>query len=98
MAKLDTFEVRVETGERGREDTPKFSINGFSLDFDEVDGGVGPGETLEAKGAPGSFPHSLTLGGPKEGFWDIESITATFYPADEEPYKIRFGAVTLDAE
>jgi hypothetical protein len=98
MPRLETFELAIETGERGMTESPKFSINGFPLDFDRMEGGVGSGETIEALGSPGSFPHSLTLGGPREGAWDIAAIRVTYHPAGEAPYTVRLGAVTLDAE
>lgn len=98
MPKLDTFELTVKTGERGRNDVPRYTINGFPLDFDEVSGGVGSGETLQAKGRPQSFPHTLTLIGPDEGEWDIESMTMTYHCAGDDPYTLRFGSFTVDEE
>ncbi len=98
MPRLQTFELKIQTGEAGRSDVPKYAINGFELDFDEVKGGVGAGETLEAVGMPDSFPHALVLRGPREGTWRIESMSATYYPLGEEPYTVRFAPIELDSE
>lgn len=98
MARLETFDLTIKTGDQGPGIAPRYEINGFALDFEEMDGGTGPGETLKVTGHPESFPHALALIGPSEGAWDIEGIEATYHPADGEPYSIRFGGVTLDDE
>lgn len=97
MPKLDTIRLTVRTGGKGLAGTPKYSINGFPLDFDEIAGGAEPGETLEAVGRPESFPHSLLLLGPSEGEWEIAGIDITYECFGEEPYAVRLGEVTLDA-
>jgi hypothetical protein len=96
MPRLTAFDVTIKTGSQGPSELPKYSINGFELDFDEVKGGVGPGETLEATGSPDSFPHTLLLKGPATGTWQIEELRVTYHPAGEPPYTIRFGPVELD--
>jgi hypothetical protein len=96
MPRLTAFDLKIKTGDAGREDMPKYSINGFTLDFEQATGGCGTGETLEATGSPDSFPHTLVLRGPESGRWKIDEITATYYPAGEPPYTLRFGAVELD--
>lgn len=98
MPRLQTFELVIETGARGCSSPPKYSINGFMLDFDETEGGCGPGETFRGVGMPDSFPHTLVLHGPREGVWDIASIRATYSPLGEEPYTVKFSAVSLDHE
>ena len=100
MPKLDAFTLEIKTGPKGGPERPHFDINGFPLEFDEMKGGTGPGETLKATGSPQSFPHSLALIGPEEGSesWEIDSITATYECSGAEPYTIRMGAVTLDDE
>ncbi len=98
MPRLESFQIKVKTGERASDRAPRYTINGFTLDFDEMSGGYGPGETFEATGTPDSFPHTLTLCGPDEGEWDIEEMILTYYPFGEEPYTLRFGKVTLDSE
>lgn len=96
MPKLDTFDLEIKTGDKGRDDVPKYAINGFPLDFDAYTGGAGPSETFKAKGSPRSFPHSLTLIGPESGEWEIESMSMTYYCSGEDPYTIRIGKFTLD--
>jgi len=96
MPRLETFSMKVATGERGLGVTPKFAINGFPLDFDDVQGGFGPGETAELKASPQSFPHSLVLVGPDEGAWDVRDILITYHCAGAQPYSVRLGSVTLE--
>lgn len=96
MPRLESFTLKLQTGERGLGTMPRYAINGFPLDFDEVKGGVGANETAELTGSPQSFPHSLVLIGPEEGAWDIAGITATYKCAGAQPYTVRLGAVTLD--
>jgi len=98
MPRLQSFELTIRTGEQGRDDIPQYSINGFALDFDETEGTCASGDTLQATGMPDSYPHSLLLKGPHAGLWKIEGITATYYPAGEAPYTVRFGPVELDGE
>ena len=96
MPRLDTFTLEIRTGETRGPERPKFKINSFPLDFESLDGGTGPVEILTASGSSQSFPHSLMLCGPENGQWDIEGVTATYQCANDEPYTIRMGAVTLD--
>jgi hypothetical protein len=98
MPKLDTFDITIKTGERGMNATPRFLINGFELEFEQHEGGTGPGETFRATGQPESFPHTLHLTGPPEGRWDIAEMDVTYYPSGEEPYTVRFGSVEVDDE
>lgn len=96
MPKLNTFEITIKTGERGRSDTPVFLINTFPCDFLHTEGSLESGGTFKATGEPNSFAHSLILQGPESGEWDVEEAAVTYHPAGEEPYTIRFGAVTVD--
>lgn len=96
MPRLESFTLKVSTGKRGLSEAPKYAINGFPLDFDEVKGGFGPGETAELVGNPQSFPHALVLVGPDEGAWDVREILATYTCAGAQPYTVRLGAVTLE--
>ena len=96
MARLQSFDLTIQTGDQGLDGPPKYSINGFQLDFDESQGGCGPGETFHGVGNPDSFPHTLLLHGPKEGVWRIEGVTVTYRLLGEEPYTLRFGPVELD--
>jgi len=98
MARLETFSLVIRTGGRGLDETPAYTINGFTLPFDQVDGSARAGGVLEATGHPQSFPHGLTLVGPSEGAWDIEGIEATYELDGEAPYTVRLGAVTLDGQ
>lgn len=97
MPRLETLELKIKTGQRGLNHVPGYAINSHEIPFDQAEGGCGPGETLTASGSPKSFPHSLTLTGPDEGFWDIEQIEAIFHVGDS-PYTVYLGAVTLDSE
>lgn len=96
MPKLNSFTLSIKTGSHGPGGVPQYAINGFALDFDEASGSIDAGATLYATGNPESFPHSLTVIGPPEGLWDIESIEASYQCVGEEPYSVRLGAVTLD--
>jgi len=98
MPRLETIEVAIETGKRALDGVPAYAINGHELEFDEVSGGKGPGESMRLVGSPRSFPHSLTLTGPDSGCWDIEKIEATFHVSGGDPYTVCLGAVTLDEE
>lgn len=96
MPRLETFTLTIKTGDQGRNDIPKYSINGFPLDFDEIEGEVAPGTILKVTGHPESYPHTLTLSGPEEGMWDIEEINAEYFCSNEPSYKVRMGSVSLD--
>lgn len=96
MPRLECMRLEIRTGERGLDRAPVYSINGFEIEFDELSGGTGPGETLVAVGYPQSFPHNLVLLGPAEGVWDIAGIEATYEVAGESPYTVRLGGVALD--
>lgn len=98
MPRLETFDIIIKTGANGLKDIPKWSINGFTVDFEEFEGGCGPGEVFRGSASPGSFPHSLLIRGPEAGVWDVAEAKVTYYPAGEEPYSVRLGAVTLDHE
>lgn len=98
MPRLETIEIAIKTGKRGLDGAPAYAINGHDLEFDEVSGGKGSGETMRLVGSPMSFPHSLTLTGPDSGCWDIEKVEATFHASGGDPYTVRLGAVTLDHE
>ena len=98
MPKLNTFTLEIKTAKQAGPEQPSFAINGFPLEFESLEGGTQPGETLTATGEPSSFPHSLVLIGPQNGqpAWEIESISATYDCAQMDPYTVRMGAVSLD--
>lgn len=98
MPKLSQFKLEVKTGNNPGPETPRFSINGFPLDFEECEGSTEAGGTFTAVGSPNSYPHSLVLVGPEAGApdWDIESVKASYDCDDIAPYEVRMGAATLD--
>lgn len=93
---LQSFTLTVKTGEHGIAEMPRYAINGFPLEFEESSGGCGPGEEFHATGYPGSYPHSLLLVGPREGVWDIEETSVTYWLEGERPYSVRLGAAQLN--
>jgi hypothetical protein len=97
MSILETLELKIKTGRRGLDRAPGYAINSHEIPLDQMSGGYGSGETLVASGSPSSFPHSLTLTGPDEGFWDIEGIELTLH-IGAQPYTVHLGAVILDSE
>ncbi len=96
MPRLEKICLKIRTGAQGLDALPKYSINGFPLEFDETKGGTGAGETLEATGHPQSFPHTLLLSGAGRGAWDIEEFEATYHCARMEPYTVRLAPISLD--
>ena len=96
MPRLGSFTITIETGEHGCTGPLEYIINGFPVRLENESGGTGPGEAYEGTGNPGSFPHTLLLHGPEEGAWDIEALSMTYCPMGEDPYTVRFGAVSLD--
>lgn len=98
MPRLETFKLRITTGDQGLDGRLGYTINGFPLDFDSMEGGTGPGEVAELVANPESFPHSLRLNGPESGEWDIAGAEIEYHCADGEPYTLRLGGVTLDAQ
>ena len=100
MPRLDTFTLEITTGKRPGPEKPGFNINGFPLEFDDVKGGTGSGESLSATGSPQSFPHALALIGPADGQepWDIESVKLTYHCSGMDEYTVYLGAVALDDE
>lgn len=100
MPKLDTFILELKTGDRPGPKTPSFNINGFPLEFDELEGSAEAHQTFVATGNPMSFPHAMGLIGPAEGAepWDIESVSITYHCMNMEPYTVRLGSIALDDE
>lgn len=96
MPRLDTFQLKLNTGDEGPGGIPKYTINGFPLEFDEQSGGAGPGETLDVVAHPQSFPHTLVLSGPESGNWEILGGEIIYRCDGEDPYTVQLGAVTLD--
>ncbi|MBI2421702.1 MAG: hypothetical protein HYV27_02650 [Candidatus Hydrogenedentes bacterium] len=99
MPRLEKFTVKIQTGAQGLGTVPKYKINGFPLEFDTQEGGTGTGETLQVMGEVQSFPHSLTLDGPRDGqAWEIEGMEVTYEVYGQDPFTIRLGGVRLDDE
>lgn len=98
MPKLNQFSIEVKTGNNPGPESPQFAINGFPLEFDELEGSAEAGATMKATGFPNSFPHTLVLKGPERGApdWDIESAIVEYECERMEPYQVRLGAITLD--
>ena len=46
MPKLNSFKIRIETGNGGMEEPARFSFNSHVLPFEELSGGTKQGETL----------------------------------------------------
>ncbi len=98
MPKLNNIEITIKTGATGAPCPPKWVINGFTVDFEQFDGGTGPGEVFKASADPQSFPHTLVLRGPDAGAWEIDEVQLTYHTQGEPPYSVRLGKVTLDSE
>ena len=97
MPRLESFTIKIKTGQNGREDIPKFAFNTIPCEFEDVQGDCNASNEMEGFFAPRSFVHSFTLTGPEAGAWDIDEIEMTYLIAGEfEPYKIKMGPVTLD--
>ncbi len=97
MPKLNTFKIRVETGDVGREGPVHFNINNHRVPFEDPPGGGGPGEIFESGFEIRSFAHSLTLVGPEQGNWKIKKVRMEYECENTEPYSVTLGAVELDA-
>ncbi len=95
MARLRQLEVELKTGANALAGGLKYYVNGFDVEFDETEGGTGAGDTLRAVGYPESHPHTLALGGPESGAWDLEGLRVIYHFEEQEPYAVRLGTVTL---
>ena len=96
MPRLNEFQIKIETGDPGLDESVHFAINGFKIPFENVKGGTGPGQTFEAGFEVNSHPHGLTLVGPAKGKWNIKKMSLEYNVDGMEPYTIHFGEVTLD--
>ncbi len=97
MPRVNRLQCEIQTGDVGLDGDVVLAFNGHPLGFDGVEGGTGPGETLSGSFSPRSVAHSVTLVGPAEGEWAIDSITVTYELDVGEPYVVRYGAVELDS-
>ena len=98
MPKINSFQLRLTTGARGRTDVPPFVINGFEVPLEKVTGGCGAGQVLEAEGNPQSFAHALLLRGPSEGAWDVTGFEITYHCGPKDSYSHRFGPATVESD
>lgn len=96
MPKVNTFKVKVQTGEQGMSEPVHFNFNNHKMEFKNVSGSAESGKIFEGDFEVNSFAHSLTLVGPVSGKWEIEKISIEYDCENEKPYTIQFGAVTLD--
>lgn len=96
MPKLNTFKIKIETGEPGTPGPVNFSVNNHTLPFENTKGETGAGEIFEGGFEVNSFVHSLTLVGPEEGQWRIKKIHVDFDCENTPPYSVAYGEVTLD--
>ena len=96
MPKLNSFKVKVETGDKGITSPVMFSINRHTLPLENVTGTTGAGDFFEGGFEVNSFAHSLTLVGPEKGQWHIKKITVDFDCEGIQPYSVSYGEVTLD--
>lgn len=96
MARVERFEIEIETGMIGTRDVPRFGFNGYPMRFVDTRGGTGPGETFVGSFAPRSVAHEFVLYGPDNGSWEIARIRVRFEVGGGRTYDVRFGRVTLD--
>lgn len=96
MPRVNTFKVEITTGETGQPGPVRFDFNGHTMEFQNVKGGTGPGETFEGSFDARSFAHSVALVGPAEGKWAIDKLVITYHADASDPYTVTFGNVVLD--
>ena len=96
MPRVNTFKVKVQTGQQGMSEPVHFNFNNHQLKFEDVTGSAESGKFFEGKFEVNSFAHSLTLIGPQSGKWEIEKITVEYECENEKPYTVQFGTITLD--
>ena len=96
MPKLNSFKVKIETGDQGTAGPVLFSVNSHNVPFENVTGNTEAGEFFEGGFEVNSFAHSLTLVGPEKGEWHIKKISVDFVCEGTQPYSVTYGEVTLD--
>lgn len=96
MAKLISFQVKIETGNPGISGPVKFGINSHALPLENTQGGAEAGQVFEGGYDVNSYAHSLTIVGPEKGQWNIKKMTVDYKSEGTEPYSVTFGEVTLD--
>jgi hypothetical protein len=96
MPKVNTFKVKVQTGQQGMSEPVHFNFNNHKLPFENTTGSAESDNVFEGSFEVNSFSHSLTLVGPESGKWEIEKISVEYDCENEKPYTVHFGRVTLD--
>lgn len=96
MPKLNSFKVKIETGNPGTTGPVYFNINNNVLPLNVNSGSAATGQTLEGGYEIRSFAHNLSIVGPEKGSWNIKKMTVYFENENFEPYSVAFGEVTLD--
>lgn len=98
MPRLEEFTLTIQTAAGAGPERLEYEINGFTVDFDQMEGQLDAESECKVVGRPRSFPHSLALIGPENGEWEIAAIEAAYHCDGAEPYTVRMGPVTLDGE
>lgn len=96
MPKLNSFRIKIETGEPGTTGPVSFNINNNVLPLEVTSGSTESGQVLEGGYEIRSFAHNLSIVGPEKGRWNIKKMTVHFNNENIEPYSVVFGEVTLD--
>ena len=96
MPRINTFKVKVQTGQQGTSEPVHFNFNNHKLPFENVTGSAESGKEFEGSFDVNSFAHSLTLVGPESGKWEIEKVSIEYDCENEKPYTVHFGKVNLD--
>ena len=96
MPKVNSFKVKVQSGQQGMSEPVHFNFNNHKLVSENATGSAESGKVFEGSFEVNSFAHSLTLVGPESGKWDIETISIDYDCENEQPYTVNLGAVTLD--
>lgn len=96
MPRVNTFKVKVETGQNGMSEPVHFNFNNHKLAFESIEGSAESEQVFQGSFDVNSFAHSLTLVGPESGTWDIKKITVDYDCEGEKPYTVNYGGITLD--
>ncbi len=97
MPKLNSFKVKIQTGQAGIDEAVYFNFNNHKMAFENITGSTQSGQVFEGEYEVQSFCHSLTLVGPESGQWDIQKLAIEFDCDGGDPYCVQYGTVTLDA-
>lgn len=99
MKRLEDFMIKIRTGPRGRDTVPRVCINDSDCyELENVEGSTMSGGILQGAYSPHKVIHRFVLEGPDRGCWDLEEAEVTLNVRNREPYSVRLGAVTLDAQ